>query len=1497
MDTDKSMINQHPLHSLANLGFYQPHFERDNCGFGLIVNVNDIASHELIERSIEALERLEHRGAVASDGKSGDGCGLLFKKPDTFFRDIATKNNITLNKNYAIGLIFSSKNNIEKMQTCFAKHFANTPLQIAGWRTVPINTKVLGESAKENLPAILQVFINVPNEMTFSEYETRLYIIRRQIENALQDDPNFYVSTLSTRVITYKGLVTPANLAVFYSDLNSSALTSSLCVFHQRFSTNTLPQWRLAQPFRYLAHNGEINTLKGNLNWAQARQQQFSNPYLDNIDDILPLINTTGSDSQSLDNMVEVLVRLSGMPLYKAIRILVPPAWQNIKHMDVNLRAFYHYHAIHQEPWDGPAGLVMTDGRYAICALDRNGLRPTRWVLTKEKHLIVASEIGVYDCAPENVAAKGRVAAGELLAVDTEKKELLFSDDIDQRLSDKKPYQKWLNSHLMTIRSNLQDLSHLESPIENIEIATYKKMFAITNEEQEKVINVLAKTGKEATGSMGDDTPLAILSQKIRPLYDYFRQYFAQVTNPPIDSLREKLVMSLETYFGSEENCFVEEAIEANAVMLSSPVLSVSKFQSLLQLNQENYTYAVIDLNYPQDTDWQQALNDITNKALQAVKQGTVILILSDQNIRINHLPVHALLAIGAVHQALLQASLRCRANIVIATATARDPHHFATLLGYGATAIFPYLAYACINDRFARNDATMTPKKLLKLRKQYRHGINLGLYKIMSKMGISTIASYRAAQLFEIIGLNDEVVQQCFTGNESRIAGIGFNELQAQQRHLATSAWSNSQATEQGSRYQYRFSGEYHAFNPDVVQALLRASASGDAEDYAVFKNLVNHRAPMVIRDLLQLKTGNAILPDEVESISDICKRFDSAAMSLGALSPEAHEGLAIAMNRLGGYSNSGEGGEDPERYHTEKNSRIKQIASGRFGVTPTFLMSAEIIQIKMAQGAKPGEGGQLPGHKVNDLIARLRFSKPGIALISPPPHHDIYSIEDLEQLIYDLKQLNANALVSVKLVAKPGVGTIAAGVAKAGADIITISGYDGGTGASPLTSTTNAGGPWELGISEAHQVLLANGLRQRIKLQADGGLKTGLDVIKAAILGADSFGFGTAPMIAEGCKYLRICHLNNCATGVATQDKRLRKEAYIGTPERVINYFTLLANEVREYLALLGAKSINEIIGKVEHFNLNAEAIAAKNLNLNAMLAGYNLQSNAIQYCTNSKPFNNTISSLNKKIVEDALPYIETQQTVDLGYAIVNTDRAVGARLVGKIVQLQRKINLLGNPVNLHFEGVAGQSFGVWNVPGLNLRLVGEANDYVGKGMHGGKIVIYPPKAQDLPSQDTPIIGNACLYGATGGELYAAGKAGERFAVRNSGAIAIVEGLGNHGCEYMTEGTVVVLGRTGVNFGAGMTGGLAYILDLDHQFVENYNSENVLIDRIQAENMEAYSDYLYSLLEKFVLETNSAWGQQIVTQFYQFIEHFWLVRPIASRIDELINNIKEPL
>ncbi len=1483
------------LDQLAKHGLYDPQHETDNCGFGMMVNVDDKPSHELVQRSIEALIRLEHRGAVAADGKSGDGCGLLLRMPEVFFRSIAKQENISLFEHFATGIMFIHPDKLKASQQLIESLLTDTPFEFSAWRTVPTDANAIGQYAHNSLPAIVQLFVNLPKAMPTAEAETRLYILRRQIEKALVDDPAFFIPSFSTQTICYKGLVTPEHIADFYLDLKNPEMASSICVFHQRFSTNTLPQWRLAQPFRYIAHNGEINTLRGNLNWAQAREKQFSSEFLNNIEEILPIVNAEGSDSQSLDNMVEALVRLADMPLYKAVRILIPPAWQNIKQMDSKLRAFYHYHAIHQESWDGPAGLVMTDGRYAVCTLDRNGLRPARWILTKENHLIVASEIGVYDCDPSNIAAKGRIGSGEMLAVDVKKGEILSSTDINDRLKTQQPYRKWLNEHLRSIKSRLTDYRFLESTIDPDKIDIYKKMFNITNEENEKVISVLAKQGKEAIGSMGDDCPLAILSHKIRPLYDYFRQYFAQVTNPPIDSLRESLVMSLETYFGQEENCYSESAIDARATMVSSPVLSCSKFDAVLNLEEDGFRHEYIDLNYPESMPWQTSLKKITDKAVRAIKSGKAILLLSDKNIRKGCLPVHALLATGAVHQHLLSIGLRAKANILLETATARDPHHFAALIAFGATAIFPYLAYACINHRFNMTNASSG--KLYTLRKQYRTGINVGLFKVLSKMGISTIASYRASQLYEAIGLNPEVINLCFTGTTSRLKGIGFKTLQAEQSQLAKLAWRASQPIEQGGRLQYSFTGEYHAYNPDVVTALLRATKTGKQKDYDEYKAFVNQRPIAMLRDMFGL-VSKPIALEQVEAVEKIYPRFDSAAMSLGALSPEAHEALAVAMNRLGARSNSGEGGENPLRYKTEANSKIKQVASGRFGVTAAYLVSAQIIQIKMAQGAKPGEGGQLPGHKVDEFIAGLRYSRPGIALISPPPHHDIYSIEDLAQLIYDLKQVNEHARIAVKLVSKPGVGTIAAGVAKAGADMITISGHDGGTGASPLTSTNNAGGPWELGLSEAHQVLMANGLRNRICLQADGGLKTGLDVVKAAILGADSFGFGTAPMIAEGCKYLRVCHLNNCATGVATQDETLRKNNFIGTPERVTNYFQFVAIEVRECLAQIGAKNINDVIGRVDLLEkLPAQSPKQSLIDLSAIIDGYAQFNGEIQHCTNNAPFDNASSVLMKQILNDVIPCVTDNKTAEFSYPLKNTDRSIAARLAGRIATLKGLAGIQQHPITLQFTGVAGQSFGVWNLAGMHLRLEGEANDYVGKGMNGGKITIYPSPEQDLPSNETPIMGNACLYGATGGEVFAAGKAGERFAVRNSGAIAVLEGVGDHCCEYMTDGTVLVLGETGRNFGAGMTGGLAYVLDMNREFVDRFNTESVLIDRLQAQNMEAYSNHLQSLIETYVEQTHSSWGQEILDDYYHYLSYFWLVRPIASRIDELIQNIKEPL
>ncbi|MDN5849899.1 MAG: glutamate synthase large subunit, partial [Nitrococcus sp.] len=1026
------------------------------------------------------------------------------------------------------------------------------------------------------------------------------------------------------------------------------------------------------------------------------------------------------------------------------------------------------------------------------------------------------------------------------------------------------------------------------------ELGAYQKQFNVSFEERDIILRTLAQSGQEAVGSMGDDTPIAVLSRQARPLYDYFRQQFAQVTNPPIDPLREQIVMSLETCFGREKNLFEETEAHAKRLVVESPVLADAKFQALLAQTDPDYAHALIALDSPLGIDLRTALAAICEQAERAVHEGKVVLILSDRALARERVPVHALLATGAVHHHLVSKGLRCDANLVVETGTARNPHECAVLIGYGATAVYPYLAYDVIQDMM--HSGQLKGASLQELLHGYRKGIKKGLYKILSKMGISTITSYRGAQLFEIVGLHDEVVELCFPGTLSRIQGANLDDLEADRREFHRRAWRVSEAPSQGGLLKFVHATEYHAFNPEVVRTLQEAAHSGDYQRYQVFARAVNERPVAALRDLLQLKlAAKPLALDEVEPLPAILKRFDSAGMSLGALSPEAHEALAIAMNRLGGRSNSGEGGEDAARYGTERMSKIKQVASGRFGVTPHYLVNAEVLQIKIAQGAKPGEGGQLPGHKVNELIAKLRFSKPGVALISPPPHHDIYSIEDLAQLIFDLKQINPAALVSVKLVAGPGIGTIAAGVAKAYADLITIAGHDGGTGASPLTSVKYAGTPWELGLVETQQTLRANDLRDRVRLQADGGMKTGLDVIKAAILGAESFGFGTAPMVAMGCKYLRICHLNNCPTGVATQQRVLRLQHFIGTPERIANYFTFVAMEVREWLAKLGVRSLQELIGRVDRLEvLPGETARQRRLDLSALVSDGGVAKGKPMFCTlpRNPPFDR--GELAERMVADALSAIEAKTGGEFHYTVRNNNRSIGARLSGEIARRHGSLGMSQAPIILKLTGTAGQSFGVWNAGGLHMYLEGDANDYVGKGMAGGKIVIYPPEGSVFHGRETPIIGNTCLYGATGGTLYAAGGAGERFAVRNSGAHTVVEGVGDHGCEYMTGGVVCVLGATGLNFGAGMTGGFAFVLDLDNRFVDRYNHELIDIHRIQQEPMDAHRHYLRRLIEDFTQETASTWGREILENFRDFVGQFWLVKPKAADLQEVLDTLR---
>ena len=1482
----------------TNRGLYREAFERDGCGFGLIASLDDKPSHWLVQTAIASLNRLTHRGAIATDGKTGDGCGLLLKKPEKFLRALARDAKIKLSPRFASGLVFLHQDAAlaEAARTELKTQLERESLGVAGWRVLPTTPEACGPEALKTLPRIEQLFVNCRiADIDDASFNRKLFLARRRAEKQLASDPMFYVPSLSASTIVYKGMVMPQHLAEFYLDLADPRLEASVAVFHQRFSTNTLPQWRLAHPYRFVAHNGEINTIEGNRQWALARASVLRSPLLPDLTDIMPLVSLTGSDSQSLDNMVELLL-MGGLDMMHALRLLIPPAWQSVDTLDADLRAFYEFYSAHMEPWDGPAGVVLTDGRYAACTLDRNGLRPARFVITKNRHLTIASEIGVWDYAPEDVVRKGKLGPGEIVALDLQTGTLLETRDVDAILKARHPYKAWLKKGVRYLESDLIDPRLAAEPMDHDTLAIFQKMFGITAEERDEIIRVLAEDESEAVGSMGDDTPMPVMSHKIRSLYDYFRQQFAQVTNPPIDPLRESIVMSLSTQIGPECNVFVPLPEHARQIVLSSPVLSQRKLRQILASEDVVEANEFLDLQYEPSEGLKSAILRLCDQAETAVREGKLVLLLSDRYLQQGKLPMHALLATGAVHHRLVETGLRCKCNMLVETGTVRDSHHFATLIGYGATAVYPYMAYQTLYEMMRKGQVKLGSQERRELGRSYRRGVRKGLYKIMSKMGISTIASYRGAQLFEIVGLASEVVELCFRHTTSRIEGADFQDLERDTHYLAMRAWNPRVGVEQGGIYKYVHGGEYHMYNPDVVGALQAAVVSGDYELYRLYAQLVNGRPASALRDLLGLRHSHQPIPiDEVESVEAVLARFDGAGMSLGALSPEAHESLAIAMNRLGGRSNSGEGGEDPVRYGTEKNSKIKQVASGRFGVTPEYLTNAEVLQIKIAQGAKPGEGGQLPGHKVNEMIARLRFARPGVGLISPPPHHDIYSIEDLAQLIFDLKQVNPTALVSVKLVAEPGVGTVAAGVAKAYADLITISGHDGGTGASPLSSIKYAGTPWELGLAETHQTLRANDMRHRVRIQTDGGLKTGLDVIKAAIIGAESFGFGTAPVVALGCKYLRICHLNNCATGVATQHPVLRSKFYIGQPEMIIHYFRFVAQECRELMASIGVRSMAQLIGHTEYLEiLPGETSKQRKLDLKPLLADMGLVSDRPQFCVDpsNAPFDK--GEFAEAMVADMLPAIEKKSGGEWRYEVKNFNRSIGARLSGEIARHWGNYGMAEAPLNVYLSGSIGQSFGVWNAGGLHMYLEGDANDYVGKGMAGGRLVLKPPKHASYEARDTIIMGNTCLYGATGGQLFAAGQAGERFAVRNSGAVAVIEGTGDHCCEYMTGGVICVLGRTGVNFGAGFTGGFAYVLDQAHDFVDRYNHELIDIHRLTHESLDANVQHLRELIQLHVTETGSVWGEEILNDLRSFIGHFWLVKPKAASIDSLIEDLR---
>jgi len=1459
---------------------------KDNCGFGLIANLEGKPSRQIVINSIEALKSMTHRGGIGSDGKTGDGCGLMLNiNKDFFIKTIKNEQNINLSNRFAIGQLFYFKE-FTSVKSKIKKILNEEGLKLVTKRDVPIKKDILGHIALDCIPNIYQIFIESNNNnMSDEEFETALLQSRKFIEEIYLNDEKLYFCSFSAKTIIYKGLMLPSDIKNFYIDIQSKQFTSSICVFHQRFSTNTSPRWYLAQPFRLLAHNGEINAIRGNRNWCRARSNIFETTKIPKIQKFKQIVNETGSDSSALDNMLEILVS-GGINILKSIRMIIPPAWQNAQIIDPDVRSFHEYNSMHMEPWDGPAGIVMSDGKWAICVLDRNGLRPARFQIDNLNNITIASETGVNPVHDENVKSKGRISPGGLLAINTENSEILSEEDVDSALKNGATYRRWLKDNAIYIESSLDKY---EGPglkkISSEEFKISSKLFLLYKEERTSVIKPLAIDSQEGTGSMGDDTALAVMSKMHRQIYDYFRQQFAQVTNPPIDSLRESSVMSLETCFGPELNVFEESPEHAKRLVISSPVLSHKKLQSIL-IN-PYFKCDEIKLAYKKDDSLRGALKLLQKKAVNSIKEGNSIIHLDETLPDKNSIPINSLLAVGCVHQKLVELGLRSKANIIVTSSSARDTHQIACLIGFGATAVYPTLAYQTILDLTERNELKGSPHENCA---RYRKGVNKGLLKIISKMGISTISSYRGSQLFEIIGLNSDIVDLCFTNTESRIGGKNLEALDKEIKALNDYARSNLSEINVGGLLKYVHGGEYHTYNPEIVKKLQEAVSTGSQETYNEYANLVNNRPPAMLRDLLDLKELGEIdnTKSNLESIDKIIKRFDSAGMSLGSLSPKAHETLAEAMNTLGARSNSGEGGEGKHRYGTLKMSKIKQVASGRFGVTPHYLVNAEVLQIKIAQGAKPGEGGQLPGGKVNKLIAELRYSTPGITLISPPPHHDIYSIEDLAQLIFDLKQVNPKALVSVKLVSEPGVGTIATGVAKAYADLITISGHDGGTGASPLTSIRYAGSPWELGLAESHQSLRDAGLRHKVRLQTDGGMKTGLDVIKAAILGAESFGFGTGPMISMGCKYLRICHLNNCATGVATQRKDLIDQHFIGEKEKVMNYFQFIANDVREHLRIIGVNKLEDIIGQTQYLKQVTDIEDQyKSIDLSGLLE---------KDSENEEPFFCTVDrndpwdkgKLSQKIIKQSKKIINEEKKGTLNFNISNTDRSIGAGISGYIAE---KFGEEGLPkkLSLKFNGSAGQSFGCWNANNLHLILNGDANDYVGKGMNGGRIVI--KNNSGYASNKTSVLaGNTCLYGATGGELFVSGSVGERFAVRNSGASAVVEGAGDHCCEYMTGGHVTVLGSVGLNFGAGMTGGFAYVLDEDRTFFDKCNRGLVNLERISMEEMQPHRKFLKEILQKHHKFTKSYKAKLIIDDFERYEPYFWLVIPAAVNIQDLL-------
>ena len=1514
-------------------GLYSPSNERDACGLGFVAHIKGKKSHQIVQQGLQILANLTHRGATGYDPKLGDGAGILIQMPDAFMRKEATKLGINLPAvgSYACGTAFlpQTKNGREACESIVARIIHEEAQTLLGWRDVPRDNSNIAQAAKDVEPVMRQVFIgrgeNVADQNAF---ERKLFVIRKRIEHEvralkLEDSAEFYFPSLSSKTIIYKGMLLANEVGVYYKDLQDEDMVSALALVHQRFSTNTFPKWDLAHPFRMIAHNGEINTVQGNINWMAARHESMRSALMgEDLEKLWPLIVEGQSDSAAFDNALELLVA-GGYSLPHAMMMLIPEAWSNesaSKLMDDDRRAFYEYHAALMEPWDGPAAVAFTDGTTIGATLDRNGLRPARYLLTDDDHVMMASEMGVLTFPEEKIIKKWRLQPGKMLLINLEEGRIIDDADIKKSLAAAKPYKAWIEKS----RYSLADLPKVEAkPVMAASLLDTQQAFGYTQEDIKFVMQPMIANGEEASGSMGNDSALSVLSNKPKVLYHYFKQLFAQVTNPPIDPIREELVMSLVTFIGPKPNLLgIDETNPPMRLEASQPVLTLDELEQLKsidKLTQNQYRALTLDITYPVaqgKAGMAAAVDALCAAASKAVHDGINLLILSDRAISKDRLAIPALLATSATHQSLVRAGLRTSTGLVVDTGSAREVHHFALLGGYGAEAVCPWLAFQSI--------AEMVGGDTYEANKNFIKAISKGLHKVMSKMGISTYQSYCGAQIFEAIGLNTPFIEKYFTGTATHIEGIGLDEVSTESFNLHTAAFGNdpvlANALDAGGEYAYRVRGEEHMWTPDSIAKLQHATRTGEASTYKEYAKLINDqsRRHMTLRSLFEIKSAGAPVPlEEVESAKEIVKRFATGAMSLGSISTEAHATLAIAMNRIGGKSNTGEGGEDPKRFipvakassmaevigaslierdiplqaGDSMRSKIKQVASGRFGVTAEYLANADQIQIKMAQGAKPGEGGQLPGHKVSPYIAQLRFSVPGVGLISPPPHHDIYSIEDLAQLIHDLKNANPKADISVKLVSETGIGTVAAGVAKAKSDHIVVAGHDGGTGASPISSIKHAGTPWELGLAETQQTLVLNQLRGRVILQVDGQMKTGRDVLIGALLGADEFGFATAPLVVEGCIMMRKCHLNTCPVGVATQDPELRKR-FTGQPEHVVNYFFFIAEEVRELMAGMGIRKFNDLIGRADLLDMQKGIDHWK-------LAGLDFSKVFHQPKVDQSVslFNNDVqdhglkNALDNQLIALAKPALEKGEKVTIDLPITNTNRTCGTMLSNQVATRYGNAGLPNDTISIKLKGTAGQSFAAFLAHGISIELTGEGNDYVGKGLCGGRIVIKPPVAFRGIAHENVIVGNTVMFGATSGESYFRGVAGERFCVRNSGASAVVEGVGNHGCEYMTGGTVVVLGQTGLNFAAGMSGGVAYVYDEDGSFNKRCNMAMVSLEKVEAASTftagsinhlnQADETTLLALIDKHIAYTGSERAQAIRADWENARSKFVKVMP----------------